>query len=67
MNDEIIQRIYDISDKLVREVDCAFHRFIMKDLDWNVRVLALSGPRGVGKTTIFLQYLKEHPEEAPEA
>lgn len=67
MNGDIIQRIYDISDKLVREVDCTFHRFLFAELDWSVRILALNGPRGVGKTTIFLQYLKEHPEEARHA
>ena len=64
MEDTVIQRIYDISDRLIREVDCAFHRFLSIDLDWNVRILALNGQRGVGKTTMFLQFLKEHPEEA---
>lgn len=27
-------------------------------------MIALSGPKGVGKTTMFLQYLKEHPKVA---
>lgn len=67
MDERIIQRIYDISDKLVREIDCSFHRFLSSELDWSVRVLALSGPRGVGKTTMFLQFLKEHPDEARHA
>lgn len=67
MEDARVQRIYEISDKLVREIDCAFHRYLVRDLDWNVRILALSGPRGVGKTTMFLQFLKEHPSEAQQA
>ena len=67
MDERTIQRIYDISDKLIREIDCSFHRFLAAELDWSVRVLALSGPRGVGKTTLFLQFLKEHPDEARHA
>ncbi len=67
MDERTIQRIYDISDKLIRETDCSFHRFLSVELDWSVRVLALSGPRGVGKTTMFLQFLKEHPDEARHA
>ena len=67
MDERTIQRIYDISDKLIREIDCSFHRFLATELDWSVRVLALSGPRGVGKTTLFLQFLKEHPDEARHA
>lgn len=67
MENSVIQRIYDISDRLIREVDSRFHRFLAQSLDWNVRILALSGPRGVGKTTMFLQFLKEHPEEARNA
>jgi len=64
MTDQTIERVYGISDKLVREVECGFHRYLAETLDWSVRILALSGPRGVGKTTMFLQFLKEHPDEA---
>lgn len=67
MDNRTIDRIYDISDKLVRDVNCSFHRFLASELDWSVRILALSGPRGVGKTTLFLQFLKEHPDEARKA
>lgn len=29
-------------------------------IDWNVRMLCIRGARGVGKTTMMLQYLKAH-------
>lgn len=67
MKEQTIERIYRISDKLVRDVECGFHRFLAEKLDWSVRILALSGPRGVGKTTMFLQFLKEHPDEAKQS
>ena len=64
MDDETIEMMYNTSAERIRETDCVFHRFLYSQIDWSVRVLALSGPRGVGKTTMLLQYLKENPEEA---
>jgi predicted AAA+ superfamily ATPase len=37
-----------------------FHRYIFDQIDWNDRLFAVVGPRGVGKTTMFLQYTKAH-------
>ena len=67
MDNQSIQTIYEISDRLVRETETGFHRYLAFDLDWSVRILALNGPRGVGKTTMFLQFLKENPAEAKNA
>ena len=64
MDDATIEMMYNTSAERIRETDCTFHRFLYSQVDWSVRVLAVSGPRGVGKTTMLLQYLKEHPEEA---
>ena len=67
MDRDDIGNIYDTSAERIRETDCSFHRFLCGEIDWSVRVLALSGPRGVGKTTMFLQHLKENPGEAEKA
>ena len=67
MDNQSIQTIYEISDRLVRETGTGFHRYLASELDWSVRILALNGPRGVGKTTMFLQFLKENPAEAKNA
>ena len=64
MDKDQIELIYDTSADRIREVDNAFHRYLYSEIDWSVRVLALTGPRGVGKTTMFLQHLKENPAEA---
>lgn len=37
-----------------------FHRYLYDRVDWGRRMLGIVGPRGVGKTTMFLQYIKEH-------
>ena len=35
-----------------------FIRSLMHDIDWNLRLIAIRGARGVGKTTLILQYIK---------
>jgi len=36
-----------------------FHRHLYKDIAWGDRLLCIKGPRGVGKTTILMQRIKE--------
>lgn len=44
----------------VDHVSTSFHRYLYDRVDWGRRMLGIVGPRGVGKTTLFLQYIKEH-------
>lgn len=37
-----------------------FVRYKYTDIHWNNRMLGLVGPRGVGKTTLFLQHIKKN-------
>jgi len=37
-----------------------FKRFLYDDIDFNEQLIGIIGSRGVGKTTILLQYLKEN-------
>ena len=37
----------------------AFHRYMFDKVNWDARMIGLVGPRGVGKTTMILQYIKE--------
>lgn len=62
MTTEDIDLAYDTSAERIRETETGFHRYLYNDIDWDARVLALNGQRGVGKTTMLLQFLKEHPE-----
>ena len=67
MTDNSIRMVFDMSDARIRETDTAFHRYLFSQMDWDARLIALDGPRGVGKTTMFLQHLKENPSEAESA
>ena len=64
MTEENVQMIYDMSADRIRETGTSFHRYLYDKIDWDSRVVALDGPRGVGKTTMFLQHLRETPQGA---
>lgn len=46
-------------DKLLRETSTTFHRYMYDRINWDARMIGLMGPRGVGKTTLVLQHIKE--------
>lgn len=37
-----------------------FHRYIYDSIDWSDRLVGIKGPKGVGKTTMMLQYIRSH-------
>lgn len=47
----------------VARVHTTFHRYLYSQINWERQMLGLVGPRGIGKTTMFLQYIKEHQKE----
>lgn len=55
-----IQDLYTSSARLVKSTDISFKRYLYDAIDWNVRMLCFRGAKGVGKTTMMLQYIKEH-------
>jgi len=44
--------------KKLASIQVNFTRNIFSEIDWTDRLIGLRGPRGIGKTTILLQYLK---------
>jgi predicted AAA+ superfamily ATPase len=59
-----MDKLFEYSNKLVKEVDTRFFRYIYNGINWNNRMLGLIGPRGVGKTTLVLQYIRESLDPA---
>lgn len=43
----------------LRLVSLDFKRYMYDKLPWQARFIGLMGPRGVGKSTLILQHLKE--------
>lgn len=44
---------------LLARTNLSFKRYMFGKFPWNSRMAGLVGPRGVGKTTMMLQYIKE--------
>lgn len=45
--------------ELLRNTNLKFERYAIDELPWNQRLLGIKGARGVGKTTLLLQYIKK--------
>ena len=46
--------------RLITEVDTTSYRFLYDQLNLDNRITGIIGPRGVGKTTMLLQYIKNN-------
>lgn len=55
-----IEDLYITSDRLVAGVSMTFKRDLYSTIDWNSRMVCIKGARGVGKTTMLKQYMKDH-------
>jgi len=54
-----IEELYVSSGRLARATSLRFKRYLYDDVDWDVRMLCVRGARGVGKTTMMLQRIRE--------
>ena len=54
-----MDRLYEYMLRQLAQTPDSFHRYIYGSINWDGRMLGLVGPRGVGKTTLFLQRIKE--------
>ena len=59
----MIDRLFDISNKLASNVPVDFERFISKEIDWDYKLIGISGARGSGKTILLLQQMKKMLEK----
>ena len=59
MTAEEIEPIFRTSNRLIRETDCSFHRYLSGEIDWAEPLVCIMGARGAGKTTLMLQHIKE--------
>jgi len=51
--------LYQKQRTLLASTTLSFKRYMFDKLPWNSRMVGIVGPRGVGKTTMLLQYIKE--------
>ena len=53
-----MEQLFIFSGKRIKETSLDFFRYKYADIKWQGRMLGIVGPRGVGKTTMMLQYAK---------
>jgi len=62
----MIEELFEIQIRLASRLPVKFRRFLFDRVNWDARCLGIVGARGVGKTTLVLQYYLDHfqsPEE----
>jgi len=50
--------LFTFHTNVIKQISDDFYRFLFEEINWNQRMLAIKGPRGAGKTTLILQYIK---------
>jgi predicted AAA+ superfamily ATPase len=55
-----MDKLFEYSNQLIGQVDTSFTRYAYQQINWQNRLIGLIGPRGVGKTTLVLQHIKQH-------
>jgi predicted AAA+ superfamily ATPase len=55
-----METLFAKQDRLLDRTQVSLDRHQIHEINWNARLLAIRGARGVGKSTLMLQYIKTH-------
>lgn len=55
-----MEQLYQKFETLLQSTTTNFKRYLYTEIAWNSRMVGIIGGRGVGKTTMLLQYIKEN-------
>lgn len=55
-----METLIKTSQRLVNSVQTHTYRYLYNKINWNDRLIMIKGARGVGKTTMLLQYIKRN-------
>ena len=54
-----MEKLYEYMYNRLKDTTSTFFRYKYPEIHWDNRMLGIVGPRGVGKTTLFLQHIKK--------
>ena len=60
INHCIMEQLYEFFNRKLKGTPTDFLRYRYHQIKWNGRAFGLVGPRGVGKSTMLLQYIKQN-------
>lgn len=55
-----MDKLFERHDEYLSLVPMEFTRGFMQQIDWSLRLIAIKGPKGVGKSTLMQQYIKQN-------
>lgn len=55
-----MEQLYEFFNRKLKSVPTSFVRYKYSQIKWSGRFFGLVGPRGVGKSTMLLQYIKQN-------
>jgi len=55
-----MENLIDKSTKKIENINTDFKRFLIKEINWDRKLIGIKGARGTGKTTLLLQYIREN-------
>ncbi len=67
MEEQDILQLISIYHRRLANVSLKFKRFLHNEINWDARLIGIMGARGVGKTTLLLQHIKETHKNIDEA
>lgn len=56
----MLDTFYKTHDYLLEHLEVPVQRLLMKEINWQDRLIAIKGSRGIGKTTFLLSYAKDY-------
>lgn len=59
--------MYEAQDKLLKKVSLDKKRYLYSKINWELKSIGILGQRGLGKTTMMLQYIKENFDDKRKA
>ena len=61
-----MEKLFQFSTSRINSVNIRFKRYLRTKINWENRLIAITGARGIGKTTFLLQYIKENLTDTPD-
>ncbi len=58
-----MQNLIEISENQIARTQVDSVRSMLQNINWKARLIGIKGARGIGKTTLLLQYIKIHLKE----
>ena len=62
-----LQIIYENQNRILNRISLTKKRYLYDSINWNLKSIGILGQRGVGKTTMMLQYIKENYKNSNKA